>query len=842
MRILIDRDPLITPEQYSFENPNWTARWISPARRPNYFSPALAAVKGVSDSSAPADAPVLDTSPAGSDQRGGVGAHDVPVVIGFTCDFSLDAPAAIRIHVSADQKYELFLDGVRIGRGSESGLLNHWSYESYELPLTAGRHRIAARVIWLGRGKSAPYAWETVEPAFVLQAEGPHADRLRTGVARWRAKVLGGYAFSLQPLPHAFLAVGAHFILDGQSLEDDFLAPGSIDRPASADWLDAIVTADASVKAQHNEVNSPTRLLVPATLPAMFQQRVRVGVVRAIDEVGVDQSQTIAVRHDTARAAEAREFETLLAGEGVVQIAAGSTRRLIIDLQNYFCAYLRVVLSRGAAATVRIHWAETLFDEPSARQKGNRDVVEGKFFHGMGDTIRPAGRASQVFEIPTWRAGRYIELIITTGNQPLWIDSFELVETHYPYEFKHHFESSDSRLASVIPIALRSLEMCSHDAFFDCPYYERLMYVGDTRLQALVTHVTTTDARLPRRAVRLFDESRRPDGLTMSRIPTRSSQVIPPFSLWWVSMLHDYALWKDDADFVRCRLAGMRAVLDAFIPRIAADGLLELGPAWNFVDWVPAWKQGIPPMSQRRVSCVISWQLVLALRQAAELETHCGDADLARRFTRIAGDLADHTWSAFFLPGRGLLADDLNHAHFSEHAQCIALLAGGVPDAHRARLVDRLMHEPQIIRTTTFYTHYLFEALRLVGRMDGFVPRLAPWFELRAKGFRTTFEQPEPSRSDCHAWGAHPVYHYFASVLGIRPAAPGFGIVEIMPRLGGLAWAAGSMPHPRGRITLRVADDSGRLRGHIQLPPGLAGVWIDNHRRQDLPAGFDGEV
>ena len=30
------------------------------------------------------------------------------------------------------------------------------------------------------------------------------------------------------------------------------------------------------------------------------------------------------------------------------------------------------------------------------------------------------------------------------------------------------------------------------------------------------------------------------------------------------------------------------------------------------------------------------------------------------------------------------------------------------------------------------------------------------------------------TRSDCHAWGAHPVFHFYATVLGIRPAAPGF--------------------------------------------------------------------
>jgi hypothetical protein len=36
-------------------------------------------------------------------------------------------------------------------------------------------------------------------------------------------------------------------------------------------------------------------------------------------------------------------------------------------------------------------------------------------------------------------------------------------------------------------------------------YYEQLMYVGDSRLEALITYVISTDERLPRKAVRSLD-------------------------------------------------------------------------------------------------------------------------------------------------------------------------------------------------------------------------------------------------------------------------------------------------------------------------------------------------
>ena len=64
------------------------------------------------------------------------------------------------------------------------------------------------------------------------------------------------------------------------------------------------------------------------------------------------------------------------------------------------------------------------------------------------------------------------------------IESFKLRETRYPMEMESKFESSDARIASFMPIALRGLQMCSHETYLDCPYYEQLQYSGDRRLES----------------------------------------------------------------------------------------------------------------------------------------------------------------------------------------------------------------------------------------------------------------------------------------------------------------------------------------------------------------------
>src|SRR5262245_40814119 len=107
-----------------------------------------------------------------------------------------------------------------------------------------------------------------------------------------------------------------------------------------------------------------------------------------------------------------------------------------------------------------------------------------------------------------------------------------------------------------------------------------------------------------------------------------------------------------------------------------------------------------------------------------------------------------------------------------------------------------------------------------------------------ALGLTSTPENPEPTRSDTHAWAAHPNYGLLATVLGVRPASPGFRTVRITPALGALRRAEGRVPHPRGDIdvSLERVGTSG-LRGVVTLPPGLTGTFEWEGSRVSLRPG-----
>ena len=128
-----------------------------------------------------------------------------------------------------------------------------------------------------------------------------------------------------------------------------------------------------------------------------------------------------------------------------------------------------------------------------------------------------------------------------------------------------------------------------------------------------------------------------------------------------------------------------------------------------------------------------------------------------------------------------------------------------------------MLSDENLSRTTIYFSHYLFETCTMLGRVDALFDRLGMWFDLEKLGFKTTFEEPEPSRSDCQAWGAHPLFHYFASILGIRPAVPGFSEVSVEPQLGPLSFAGGTLPHPNGVIRVEFKVDGGTVTGMIEV-------------------------
>jgi hypothetical protein len=728
-----------------------------------------------------------------------------PAVHAYRLRFDWPASGPLRVRVSADERYELFLDGRRVRRGPERGTLEHWFYDTLDLALDAGPHVLVARVASLG--PHAPLAQFQVRPAFLLAAEGQEAKRLDTGTAPWEAMRLPGYA--IEP-PVYVWGLSAPVTVDGAALAWGF------ERGEAEGWRPAVAHERASSALLAYGI-APRRRLQAGTLPPMIDQPWARGRVRHVSAAPSLDTLAVPVRAAEHIASEAAQWQDALAGRAALVVPAGTRRRAIVDLEDYVCAYPSLVVSGGRGARVRLQFAEALRVKPEkwSFDKGDRDAIEGKFFLGMGDVLLPAGGARQRLE-PLWfGSGRYLEIAVETQGEALAIERVALDETRYPLELESRFDCSDGELASLLPLLVRGMQACAHETWFDCPHFEQMQYVGDLRLEALVQYAMTRDDRLTRKGLYLVDASRHASGLTESRYPVREPQFIPWFSLLWIGAVHDHARWRDDPAFTRALLPGVRAVLESFLAQRGHEGAVRTPEGWNDTERT----------SEQQTSGLTNWLLAWTLRLAAELEDGFGDAELAARDRRLFAAIAAAADRVFWSEARGLYTDAPGGEATSDLVQSLALLSGGCPPARRARLARALFAGQAARRANVHTLHYLFECARLERRPDVLFERLETWSRMRKDGLRTPAENSDPTRSDCHAWGSHPLHHCFATLLGVQPAGWGFRRVEIAPLLGRVERASGRLVHPAGgEVVVEVERRGAAQRGRVTLPPGVSGT------------------
>ncbi len=424
-------------------------------------------------------------------------------------------------------------------------------------------------------------------------------------------------------------------------------------------------------------------------------------------------------------------------------------------------------------------------------------------------------KPDRVYEPLVWRTWRYLQIDVTTADEPLQLSSFTKLVQRISFRRKSKFASDEPDLEKIWQIGWRTARLDAHDTYMDTPYWEQMQYIGDTRIQALVSYSVAGDDRLARQAITAFNNSRVPDGITLSRYPTSMFQAIPTFSFLWVGMVHDFWMYRDDPAFVREQLVGTRTALDWFLRHQRPDGLLDTLFWWPFVDWGTDFGFGIPPEDPDGGSTSMALQFVEALRNAAELESALGDPARAETY-RAAADRA--------VSGVKKLCWNKRVRAFRRHARAKTFqptrqhprrLARSRPTRTTARIAHAhsLRHRqsfhtdrkiPPMTAATYYFRFYLARAIEHAGLGDRYLDLLGPWHTMVSLGLTTWAEQPEPTRSDSHAWSAHPNYDLLRIVAGIHPAKPGFASVSIEPHLGTLKHVQASEPHLSGPHRCRI--------------------------------------
>lgn len=721
-------------------------------------------------------------------------------------------PAQCVVHLSGDNRYTFFVNGREVAEGPARSDLMHWPYETVDIApyLQPGTNVLATRLV--NYGPDRPFAQHTHRTAFMLQPQLATDTALATG-SSWLSvhdKAYHPIAISHELARGYYVAGPCDSVLLALH-RTDWQQP----QATGTDWLPArrLVAARPFGK---NEAEGWQ--LVPRSIPAMERRKEYLQQVRR---------STLPVPAGW------------LQGKAPLTIPAGQTVQLLLDHDSLTIGYFHTRLSGGKGSRIKITYSEALYD--STGQKGNRNEVAGKEILGYYDVLVPDGRQQPVDVGTLWlRTFRFVQLDITTADEPLQLHELYNDFCAYPFEMKARFDADDAALASIRQVSWRTARLCAGETYFDCPYYEQLQYIGDTRIQALISLYNSGDHRLMQQAIAQFDQSRIAAGITASRYPSDQLQLIPPFSLYWVAMVHDYYLHVPDTAFVKSMLPGIDQVLGWFERQVNEQGIVANLPWWNFMDWVPKLPRGVPKgATTAEGSAMVSLLYVYALQRAAELHQRFGNAATATRLQQQIVRIQQAVRRGMYHPARGLFADDAAKTSYSQHTNILAVLTHTATQPQA--LMQRVLSDTSLLQATIYFKFYLFRALKQTNLGHLYLPQLGFWRQSIRDGL-TTFPETEINmRSDCHAWSASPLYDLPALVAGISPAAPGFQQVDIAPQPGALTRIDCSMPHPAGTIVvaLRKKADGKSLAGSITLPPGIGGRYVWAGKSRTLRPGLN---
>jgi hypothetical protein len=292
----------------------------------------------------------------------------------------------------------------------------------------------------------------------------------------------------------------------------------------------------------------------------------------------------------------------------------------------------------------------------------------------------------------------------------------------------------------------------ARETYMDSAYWEQLQYFGDTRIQALISYTVSGDDRLAKQALQSAHDSLLPEGITQSRYPSSLVQIIPPFSLTYINMVHDYWMYRKDPEFVVDLLPSTREILRWFSRHRRDDGFLGQLPYWDFVDWVNG-EDDFPPTDEEGRSAILTLQWIGALRDAAQMEQQLGDATLAAFYRGQAQKASESVYRLCWNARSGLLADTPDQRHFSEHANTLGVLYDVVPSGNQAEVMRRMVRGaarskdsfPKISPASYYFEFYVVAALEHTGLGDLYFETLKPWREMLGQGFTTTPETPDPT-------------------------------------------------------------------------------------------------
>lgn len=455
-----------------------------------------------------------------------------------------------------------------------------------------------------------------------------------------------------------------------------------------------------------------------------------------------------------------RPIETLELWDPVwgAPIGGNGSTHFLLDLGQEEVGFLELQLESETAQRLLIAYGEHLADGAVPRLIGGRDFsVEYGTAVGENRYLNPFRRLGC----------RYLEIFC---EEPIKLERIGIRPTMYPVA-ELPFDAGSPRRQKIYDTALRTLRLCMHEHYEDCPWREQALYGMDSRNQMLFGYTAFGETRFARASLALFGQDRREDGLLTICAPSDYDLVIPSFCLHWYRAVLEYTEFSGDLTLAEELWPKLCSVLETFLrfsdPETGLISCLPGSNYWNFYEWTDETLSD-PDRNNEGTDLILNCLFLRALQAMNRLSQMTG---LSCGFCGLEAPFIQAIRCAFRRPD-GLYATDTAHTHLCELGCALAVLSGVADDRDADAICQMLTSKDkgQAVPVSLSMTAFVYDALLQTDKaryaafvLDDIDSRCGYMLDHSATTFWETMKGWEDFRnagSLCHGWSALAAYYY----------------------------------------------------------------------------------
>jgi hypothetical protein len=515
-------------------------------------------------------------------------------------------------------------------------------------------------------------------------------------------------------------------------------------------------------------------------------------------------------------------------GGSAAELRGGRDGYVNFDFGKPLHGYVRVEIEDAPpGATLDFLYGELrtnpFNNEPALLPSG---WIDPEFIVGapFGDRVILRG-GPQVVEIPEERTWRWL-LLIWSSRKIIRLRSVTIMSSQHPAPLKGSFTGGPREIPSLIQLSLDHARVTMSDTYVDTTGREDGQWLEDIQYRAQLADSWFGDASLRQVTIRHSTEQQTPNG--RFRVFAPDSHLWPPLSLdWglvWVGILKDDWQWTGETTRLRKYFSNLIRFLEVPHTQINADGLLmdrtSIGdirsPRRANFDFG---EMESTPNSWYYGFLLDAVTMAEAIGREQQAEIWRGRAEVLRRgFSRfiVREKSKPARIAEVWTPQEGPVS-------YGQGATLSAVFYGIVPSRLRKEALlsafDHHNGSPPAGVSRWNNPTYVYRALRALS--DNGLGEIASRHLLeRYRPYLPDGPLPEyflPGKGQ--GWAAVSLPWLHDTVLGVRLAAPGGGVLAWQPRYVGWRKASGTVMTPRGPCEVEI--DWKQRRFQIRPPPGV---------------------